>query len=136
MFSGVTLVAIVLGAYRIFTIDSSNDASLEYGRVVGFQFGIICGIGILSLIQIIILSRAVKDEIKLKKLYNQEHDERLKTIKSRAGMPMLMITSIIMLIAAIIGGYFNIVVFYTLVIASTVQLFLGAIVKIYCMKTM
>jgi len=51
-------------------------------------------------------------------------------------MPMLMITSILMLIAAIIAGYFNIIVFYTLVLAATVQLSIGTIVKLVCMKLM
>ena len=37
-------------------------------------------------------------------------------------MPTLMITSVVMLLSAIIAGYFNIVVFYTLVVAAIVQL--------------
>jgi len=136
IFSGMTLVAVALGIYSIFAMDNSKEASLAEGIIAGFQFGIIFGIGILGLIQIIKLRRAIKNETNLKILYNQEHDERLKTIRSKAGMPMLMVTSIIMLIAAIIFGYFNLVVFYTLVIAATAQLTIGAIVKLYCMKTM
>jgi hypothetical protein len=41
-----------------------------------------------------------------------------------------------MVIAAIIAGYFNIVVFYTLVIAVAAQLSVSAMVKLYCLKTM
>lgn len=136
IFSGMILVAVALGVYAIFAMDNSEEAIMADGIVSGFQFGIIFGIGILALLQIIKLSRVIKDETNLKMLYNQEHDERLKTIRSKAGMPMLMITSIIMLIAANIIGYFNIVVFYTLVIAAIVQLSIGTIVKLYCMKTM
>jgi len=85
---------------------------------------------------IIKLSLAINDETKLKILYNKEHDERLKTIRSKAGMPIIAITSVLMIIAAIIAGYFNIVVFYTLVIAVAAQLSVSAMVKLYCMKTM
>jgi len=41
-----------------------------------------------------------------------------------------------MVLAAIIAGYFNIVVFYTLVIAVIGQLSISVAVKLYCMKTM
>ena len=60
----------------------------------------------------------------------------MKTIRSKAGMPLIAITSMLMVIAAIVAGYFNIVVFYTLVIAVAAQLSVSAMVKLYCMKTM
>jgi hypothetical protein len=136
IFTGMALVAVVFGIYDSFVISNSKESSMAAGMVAGFQSGIILGMGILSLIQIIRLRKSITDETKLKKLYNQEHDERLKTIRSKAGMPMLMIASIVMLIAAIIAGYTNITIFYTLVIAAIAQLSIGAIVKIYCFKTM
>lgn len=136
LFSGMVLMAVALGVYSFITMDNSSDASFTDGSVAGFQFGIILGIGVLAFIQIIKLRKVLKDERSLKVRYNQEHDERLKTIRSKAGMPLLMITSLIMLIAAIIGSRFNIVVFYTLVIAAMVQLTIGALVKLYCLKTM
>ena len=90
--------------------------------------------GILAVIQFVKLSRALIDEKKLKMLYNSEHDERMLLIRSKAGMPMLLITSTLMIIAAVIAGYFNIIVFYTLAAAAVVQLSAGAAVKVYCMK--
>ena len=136
LFAGMTLITAVLGVYDFFAAGNLEKASMTDGIVSEFQFGLIFGIGMLALLQIIKLSRVINDDKKLRMLYNKEHDERLKTIRSKAGMPMLMITSVIMLIAAIIAGYFNIVVFYTLVMAAVVQLSVGAIVKLYCMKTM
>lgn len=134
--SGMILVAVALGVYDCFAISNTKEGSMSDGIVAGFPLGIILGIGILALLQTIKLSMVINDETKLKMLYNQEHDERLKTIRSKAGMPMLMITSIMMLIAAIIGANYNIVVFYTLAITAIVQLSIGAIIKIYCLKTM
>jgi len=136
IFSGMTLVAAALGVYNFLLMNYSEDATMYDGSVTGFQSGLILSIGIIAVVQIIKLTRAVNDETNLKLLYNQEHDERLKTIRSKAGMPMLMITSILMLIVAIVAGYFNIVVFYTLVITAIVQLSIGAIVKLICMKMM
>lgn len=136
LFTVMTLVAVAFGIYNVFIMSNSTDASMADGIITGFQFGIIFGMGILASIQLIKLNSVIKDETKLKMLYNQEHDERSKAIRSKAGMPMLMITSILMLIAAIIAGYFNIIVFYTLVIAATVQLSIGIIVKLYYMRTM
>lgn len=136
LFSGMTLITVLLGVYGFFVVGNPEKGSMSDGIISGFQFGIIFGIGMLSLLQIIKLGMVIKDDKKLKMLYNQEHDERLKTIRSKAGMPMLMITSELMLIAAIIAGYFNVVVFYTLVIAAMIQLSIGAILKLYYMKTM
>jgi len=136
IFSGMTLVAAALGVYNFLLMNYSEDATMYDGSVTGFQSGLILSIGIIAVVQIIKLTRAFNDETNLKLLYNQEHDERLKTIRSKAGMPMLMITSILMLIVAIVAGYFNIVVFYTLVITAIVQLSIGAIVKLICMKMM
>ncbi len=136
LFSVGTLGAAALCVYGFFAMGSTEKESIVDGTIAGFQFGLIFGIGMLTLIQIIKLSMVIKDDKKLRILYNKEHDERLKLIRSKSGMPMLMITSVIMLITAIISGYFNTVVFLTLVIAATVQLSIGAIVKLYCLKTM
>lgn len=136
--SGMALVALVLGFYSIYsliTLDSSA-ATHSDSFVAGFQFGLIISIGVLAVIDIIKLSLTINDQTKLKVLYNKEHDERLKTIRSKAGMPIIAITSVMMIIAAIIAGYFNIIVFYTLVIAVAAQLSVSAMVKLYCMKTM
>lgn len=136
--SGMALVTLVLGCYSIYSISISDlsNATHSDGFVAGFQFGLIVSIFALSVIDIIKLSRAIKDETKLKVLYNKEHDERMKAIRSKAGMPLIAITSVLMTMAAIIAGYFNIIVFYTLVIAVIGQLSISVAVKLYCMKTM
>ena len=136
--SGMALVTMVLGAYSIYSIIISDVSTATHsdGFVEGFQFGLIVSIFGFSVFDIIKLSLAINDETKLKILYNKEHDERMKTIRSKAGMPLIAITSMLMVIAAIVAGYFNIVVFYTLVIAVAAQLSVSAMVKLYCMKTM
>lgn len=136
IFSVTVVGAVLLGIYNFFTMIHLENGSFEEGTIKGFQFGIIFGIGLLSVIKMIKLCSIIKDDKKLRILYNTENDERLKAIRAKAGMPILRITSILMLIVAVIAGYFNIVVFYTLIIAALVQLSIGAIVKLYGMKTM
>ncbi|MEO1815758.1 MAG: hypothetical protein ABGU93_09245 [Acetobacterium sp.] len=136
--SGMTLVSLVLGAFNIYSIIFSDHSTATHsdGFVAGFQFGLIISIFGFSLFDIVKLSLAINDETKLKILYNKENDERMKTIRSKAGMPLIAITSVLMIIAAIVAGYFNIVVFYTLVSAVAAQLSVSAVVKLYCLKTM
>lgn len=138
IFFGMILIAIALGISYFYTISLENTktASMEDGIVVGFQLGIILGLGMIALIQVVKLCKAMKDEKQLKILYNKEHDERLKAIRSKAGVPMITITSVFMLIAAIIFGYFNMDIFYALIYAAAGQLTISAAVKLYCLKTM
>lgn len=136
LFMVFILFAVAFSIYNVFFISSTNGGSFDDGTVAGFQLGLILGLGFISALQFVRLSKALKDEKKLKILYNELHDERMILIRSKAGMPMLIITSIIMIVAAVIAGYFNITVFRTLVAAAAVQLVIGAAVKIYCLKTM
>jgi hypothetical protein len=128
----------VLGFFNIYSILITDHSTATHsdGFVAGFQFGLIVSIFGLAIFDIIKLSRAINDETKLRVLYNKEHDERLIAIRNKAGAPMIIITSVLMIIAAIIAGYFNIIVFYTLVAAVAAQLSVSAMVKLYCMKTM
>lgn len=136
LFTGLTLFTAVLGVYGFFAAGNSENAGISDGVVSGFQFGLIFGLGIVAFTQLIKLYLVVKDDKKLNMQYNKENDERMKAIRYKAGMPMLLITSVMMLIVAIIAGYFNIVVFYSLAVAAMVQLSIGAFAKLYYMKTM
>ena len=118
------------GLFNWVSLNTRNEA------VTSFQVGLLFGFGILALFLVYKYGKSIKDDTKLKILYNKEHDERQNLIRQKAGMPMLMITSGIMIFAGIITGYFNEIIFYTLVLTAMIQLTLGAIVKIYCMKKM
>jgi len=136
--SGMAFIAMVLGVFNVYSILITDHSTATHsdGFVAGFQFGLIVSIFGLAIFDVIKLSLAINDESKLRVLYNKEHDERLIAIRNKAGAPMIIITSVLMIVAAIIAGYFNIIVFYTLVIAVAAQLSVSAMVKLYCMKTM
>ncbi|MDE5620384.1 MAG: hypothetical protein K2O29_02920 [Ruminococcus sp.] len=126
----VVLLAAVLGIFNIF---GANEQVKE-NFIFGFQCGFIIGLGLVSVILIIRYSKAVKDLKKLEVLFNKENDERIRYIKSKAGMPMLQVTSAIMILCGTVFGYFNTTVFHTLIIASMCQLFIGTTVKTIYLK--
>lgn len=78
--------------------------------------------------------RALRDDTALRKLYNAENDERKKLIRSKAGVPFVLVTSVGMLLAAVVAGYFSLTVFYTLVAAVLAQLVLSCALKLFYSK--
>jgi hypothetical protein len=102
--------------------------------VTGFQQGLLTGVCFLALISLFKYSNAVRDEKKLQILHNKEIDERMLLIRQKSGMPMLMITSGIMIFSGIISGYFSETVFFTLIAAAVIQLTIGLGIKIYYLK--
>ncbi|HZK34894.1 MAG TPA: hypothetical protein VFD33_06265 [Bacillota bacterium] len=132
LFTLLLLMAIALGGYTLIT----GGKGIGDESVQGFQSGIALGIAIMALIQIATYCIALKDDKKLKLLCNKENDERMEEIRKRSGMPMLLVMSMLMLLAAVIAGYFNTLVFTTLVLTAIIQLTIGLIVKLYHMKTM
>ncbi|MDE6672738.1 MAG: hypothetical protein K2K16_11155 [Ruminococcus sp.] len=132
LLSFVVLLATGLGIFNVF----GTNENIKENVIFDFQCGFITGLGLVAVILIIRYSKAVKDSDKLKILFNKENDERLKYIKSKSGMPMLLITSVIMIFIGTIFGYFNTTVFYTLIVASMCQLLIAGIVKMVYMKKM
>lgn len=130
--SFVVLLAVGLGIFNVF----GAKEQIKENVIFGFQCGFIIGLELVSVILIIRYSKAVKDMKKLEVLFNKENDERIRYIKSKAGMPMLLITSVIMILCGTVLGYFNTTVFYTLITASMCQLFTACIVKMVYLKKM
>lgn len=130
----LTLTAVALGIYNVFFEGDPDASGFSAGMLSGFRTGMVIGIGGFALIRIISLGKAIRDEKKLKELYNKEHDERLREIRAKAGMPILLITSVLMLIAALIAGPLSMLIFYTLLIASVAQLLISLFVKMFYLK--
>ncbi len=130
--SFVVLVAIFLGIFDVFFATVEIKTSMFFG----FQCGLLLAMGMLAILLIIRYKKAMESEEKLQLLFNKENDERMKNIKSKAGMPMLLITSFIIIIIAVIIGYFNVVVFYTLIAVALCQLVAACIVKFIYMRLM
>lgn len=131
------IISILVGIYDVFVNDAASRNGTNIDGIVGcFTIGLIIGLGLLSIANVMRFKKAMNDETQLKLLYNKENDERMKDIRSKAGMPMVLIMSIGMIIAGIIASKFSSVVFYTLIATAFVQLLTGTIIKLYYMKTM
>ena len=80
----------------------------------GFITGASCGVLGLLLYSLIRNRQALKDEMKLKKLYVKEHDERTIQILTLARNTAMQILLIGGLVAVVIAGYFSITVSLTI----------------------
>lgn len=103
----------------------------DRGVLTGFQSGLLYGLTSIFIYLIVSYSLAMKDNTKLKKLYNTEHDERRKEIKQKSGGNVIIFNSIIIIFVGIIGGNYNEIVFYSLIGCAIFQLNLCAILKLY-----
>jgi hypothetical protein len=118
--------------YNQFGASSAIKDSLSFS----FQCGLSAA-GSLVLVYLLFQYRsALSDDLKLRALYNKENDERMKAIRTKAGVPMTMILSMILVLAGIIIGYFDETVFFVLICVAIFQLFASAAVKFYYMKKM
>lgn len=130
--SVLSLTTALMGVYDVFFAPET----IKNMAVFEFQGGALAAICILSSINIIKYKKILEDDSKLKLEFNKENDERYKTIKSKAGIPIVPIFSVLMIITGIVAGYFNIEVFYVLIIVAMCQVVLSGIIKIIYMKKM
>lgn len=132
IFTGLIILAVILqicafnNVFGIAVRDGFNA-----GAMTGFQTGLLSGLSGIFIYQIVRYSLAMKDNIKLKKLYNTEHDERRKEIKQKSGGNVIIFSSIIIIFGGIILGSFNEIVFFSLIGCAMFQLNLCAVLKLY-----
>lgn len=125
-------IAVGFGIFDVFYADTWLSGNIAFN----FQCGLVAAGGLLSLVKIFQYRKVLKDENLLKLEYNKENDERRKAILEKAGMPMILMMSVIILIAGIVAGYFNEIIFLTLIVTALCQLITGLAVKMYFMRRM
>jgi hypothetical protein len=137
MFIGGAMIAaaLILFAFNILVDTNIIAFPTENKMLLSFQSGLLCGIGLVALVTMIKYAMALKNPQKLQLMYNEEYDERKRLIAQKAGMPMAGINSVVMIMAGIIAGYFNTVVFTTLIAAAVAQSLISLTAKVYYSKT-
>ena len=125
-------VAVVLGIYDVFFASPAMKDSFAFG----FQCGAVTACGLLAAGMIFRYRSMLGDEKKLQLELNKENDERLKAIRAKAGLPMILVTSVLMVIAGIVASYFNAVIFMVLVSAAVCQMIISIIAKLVYRKKM
>ena len=123
----VLLVFVAILLYNQFGASEALKDSLAFSFQCGFSAA-----GSFALVFWLMKYRsALKDEAKLRLLYNEEKDERMSAIRAKAGVPMVLILSILLVLGGMIIGYFNETVFVVLIGVALFQLLVSLGVKFY-----
>lgn len=96
-----------------------------------FIMGVLTGIEAVIIIWMLIYTYSLKNEGYLRKLYIKEKDERRRLIRTKSGSTGVNIVIAGLLLAMMISGFFNKVVFFTL---FGVEIFIAIVlllVKLY-----
>ena len=123
----VLLLFVTILLYNQFGASDALKDSLAFS----FQCGFSAAGSIVLVFWLMKYRGALKDEAKLRLLYNEEKDERMSAIRAKAGIPMLLILSMALVLGGMIIGYFNETVFVVLIGVALFQLLVSLGVKLY-----
>lgn len=98
--------------------------------IEGFQMGLILGMELSLLVLTVKYQWALKNERQLEDLYNKSHDEHTILIRQKAGLPVTWVIGVALVFAAVIAGYYNMTVFYTLLAVAFVQFAVSGTLKV------
>lgn len=117
-----------IGNFLLKDQDRLNDSAL------GFINGLTLGIEIICIFWVFKIRKALKDDKMLRELYIDEHDERKNFIKLKSGSNLIGKIALGIFVASILASYFNMVVFYTLVITGIFLILVSLSLKLYWKK--
>lgn len=124
-----TSVFLLTVASGIIPVQLESEQSSDY--VYGFQLGFLFVLVLKFLADLVQYRKALKDEKLLKQLYYKENDERMCFINQQVGKSTMSVLTVIMVIATIITGYFNITVFCTMCVVTVLQSVVQILLKWY-----
>lgn len=130
LLSVLALIGVGMGIFDAFWAQKHSENYFLFC----FQCGFSEAMGLVSLMWAVRYRVALKAEKKLQILYNKENDERMKTIKAKAGLPVILIFSVVLILTGMVVGYFNATVFYTLITVANLQLIVSSAIKLAYMK--
>ena len=123
----VLLLFVTILLYNQFGASDALKDSLAFS----FQCGFSAAGSIVLVFWLMKYRGALKDEAKLRLLYNEEKDERMSAIRAKAGIPMVLILSMALVLGGMIIGYLNETVFVVLIGVALFQLLVSLGVKLY-----
>ncbi len=103
-----------------------------FAGLMGFSVGILLAGGF-SMSK---FRRALKDDTALRRLYNQEHDERMQAIRAKAGVPVTLFMGMGLMAAGLLATFFNMTVALTLVAAGLAVLLATLMLKAWYSQRM
>lgn len=124
-----TLILLCTSASGVLPVQTGNAATTDF--ISGFQAGLLIALLILFTVKLTNYRKALKNETLLKQLYYKENDERECYISQQVGKSSMSITIVVMLLLTVIAGYFNDIVFITMLSATILQALIQLILKFY-----
>ena len=132
---GVTIFTICVAVFVIgmhyFVVKTEEGAT---GNLFAFLEGGVIGFDLLALCYMLRYRKALCDETMLRKLYNEEHDERNQFIRQKAGFPVMTAAGAILIIGGVAAGYANSTVSYTMAACGIFVLLIQLALKLYFRK--
>ena len=98
--------------------------------------GVFCSTELVSIVMIVYLSLALKDEKKLKDMYIKSTDERNLAISKETMRTASVISLMALAIAVIVSGFFSVTVSLTLFAVLMTDTFITCAVKLYYNRKM
>ena len=119
---------ILIGVFVYAIANINEDIS---GVIPAFQIGMFIGFQIILLLYIAKYKKALKTQDDLKKLYIEEYDERTKLINYKISGGGFLFSIGGVATATIIAGFFNQIVFVTLLAILTFMILVIQSLKVY-----
>jgi hypothetical protein len=102
--------------------------------IKGFNMGAFSGVELILVFFTVKYFVSMKNEATIKKLYIEENDERTKTIFQKTGAVGMTLFIIVLAIGAIVAGFFDQTVFYTLLGTTALGSLIRGACKLYYHK--
>lgn len=127
----MSIIVICIAIVNFVLIINENNLPEIPEFAKGFQEGVFTGLELCLIFFLTINVVAIKNEQEMKKLYIKENDERTIMIKQKSGAIGIEICSIGLAFATVVAGFFNQIVFFSLLGATCFILFSRLFLKLY-----
>lgn len=122
----ITIVLMALYAQKVSVPDDHMSDAIH-----GFQVGVVLGLQLVIGVFMAKYAKALKDDNELKKLYIEENDERTKLISYKTGRVGFCVILGGIGMATVIAGFFNTVVFITLLAVLVFTVIVEVVLYMY-----
>lgn len=131
VFNGVAVVLIVLANTGVFPV-AGGAGTADF--IQGFLIGVLIGLELLFVYFMARYGVMLKNEELLRKQYVKENDERNRAIRDKIGGAGFQFLSLLFLAATVVSGFFNTVVFWTLLACTFAVSLIAITLKFYYKK--
>lgn len=132
---GVTIATLFVVTFVIFmhffVVKSTDGAT---GNLFSFLEGGVIGLDLVALFYMLQYRKALDNDEKLKKMYNEEHDERTQFIRQKSGFPVFTAAGVVLIVGGVAAGYINSTVSYTMAACGISIIIYQLTLKLYFMR--